>query len=182
MDTQHTGPGDADRCPSQNESDYSLTKPLVARTSSWWRLCSVLAVLFSLQGAGAYFAGLPGLVAATMMYFVLKVLLQRRAKSFQKAGLRLMAEERYREAAAMFEAGYQYFSDRRWADRYRAISMLDYSGMDWREIMLANMATNMALAGDRERAIQLYQQCLELYPDSRLAKPALRFLMAGTDG
>ena len=97
-----------------------------------------------------------------MIYFILKVFLQRRAMSFQKAGLKLMTEERYREAAAMFEAGYQYFSERRWADRYRAISMLDYNGMDWREIMLANMATNLALAGDRERAIGLYQQCLVL--------------------
>lgn len=159
-----------------------MTKPLVARTSSWWRLCIVLAVLFSLQGAGAYFAGLPGLIAATVIYFILKVLLQRRAKSFQKGGLKLMTEERYREAAALFEAGYQYFSEHRWTDRYRAISMLDYTGMDWREIMLANMATNLALAGDRERAIELYQQCLELYPDSRLAKPALRFLTARVDG
>ena len=159
-----------------------MTKPLVARTSSWWRLCVVLAVLFSLQGAGVYFAGLPGLFAATVIYFILQMLLQRRAKSFQTAGLKLMAEERHREAAAMFEAGYRYFSERRWTDRYRAISMLDHTGMDWREIMLANMATNLAMAGDRERAIELYKHCLELYPESRLAKPALRFLTAGADG
>ena len=159
-----------------------MTKPLVARTSSWWRLCIVLTVLFSLQGAGAYFAGLPGSIAATVIYFILKTLLQRRAKSFQGAGLKLMAEERYLEAAAMFEAGYRYFSERRWMDRYRAISMLDHTGMDWREMMLANMATNLAMAGDRERAIELYKKCLELYPESRLAKPALRFLTAGAEG
>lgn len=93
-----------------------------------------------------------------------------------------MGEERYREAAAKFESGYNIFSERRWTDRYRAISMLDYTGMDWREIMLANMATNLALAGDRERAIELYQKCLELYPASRLAKPALRFLTTGAGG
>lgn len=159
---------------------YSLTKPLVVRPTSWWRLCVVLTVLFSLQGTGAYFAGVPGLIAGTLIYFVLKFLLQRRRKSFSRAGLKLMAQERHREAAAMFESGYQYFSVRRWKDRCRAISMLDYTGMDWREIMLANMALNLAMDGDRERAIEVYQHCLELYPESRLAKPALRFLTAGT--
>ena len=159
-----------------------MTKPLVARTSSWWRLCVVLAVLFTLQGAGAYFAGLPGLFAATVFYFVLKILLQRRAKSFQKQGMKLMAEERYQEAAEAFEACYDYFSERRWKDRYRAISMLDHSGMEWREIMLANTATNLALAGQKTRAIELYKHCLTLYPESRLAKPALRLLTVEADG
>lgn len=157
---------------------FPLSKPLVARTSSWWRLCVVLAVLFSLQGLGAYFAGLPGLIAATGFYFVLRKFLQRRGKSFQKAGLKLLAEERYSEAADMFQAGYEYFSERRWMDRYRAISMLDHSGMDWREIMLGNTAMSLAMAGERKRAIELYQRCLELYPESRLAKPALRLLTA----
>lgn len=137
--------------------------------------------MFALQGAGAYFAGLPGLLAATAFYFILKILLQWRAKSFQKEGLKLMAEERYREAADTFEAGYEYFSERRWKDRYRAISMLDHTGMEWREIMLANTATNLAMAGERTRAIVLYQHCLELYPESRLAKPALRLLTAEAD-
>ncbi|WP_302120588.1 hypothetical protein [Allorhodopirellula heiligendammensis] len=54
--------------------------------------------------------------------------------------------------------------------------MLDYSGMDWREMMLANCATNLALSGDKTRARELYRHCLTLYPDSRLAKPALLFL------
>lgn len=67
-------------------------------------------------------------------------------------------------------------------DRYRAISMLDYTGMDWREIMFANMVVNLVLAEDRERAIELYQKCLDLYPDNPLAKPALRFLTAEADG
>ena len=138
-------------------------------------------MVFSLQLTGVALGGLPGMLAATVMYFILRILLQRRAKSFQTAGLKLMAEERFDEAAAMFEAGYEYFSERRWTDRYRAISMLNPSGMDWRESMLANAALNLAMAGEKTRAIELYNHCLELYPNSRIAKPALRMLTAGDD-
>ena len=80
-----------------------------------------------MQAAGAYLGGLPGLFAGTVGYSVLKYLLQRRPKSFQKAGLKLMADENYQEAADEFEAGYQYFEQRRWLDRFRAISMLDHT-------------------------------------------------------
>lgn len=141
----------------------------------------MLIILFLLQGAGAYLAQLPGLIAGTVCYFVLRFLLQRRAKAFQKRGLRLMAQERYREAAAEFEAGYRFFEEHRTLDRYRAVTMLDQSEMDWREIMLANTASSLAMSGERDRAIELYQHCLTLYPDSRLAKPSLRFLTAGTE-
>jgi len=157
-----------------------VTKPLVVRTSSYWRLAVVLMVLFALQGAGWSLWSLPGLIIGTVVFFVLRVLLQRHAKSFQKRGLQLMAEERYAEAAVAFEAGFQFFEEHRSLDRHRAITMLDHSEMDWREIMLANTASNHAMAGNKARAIELYEHCLQLYPESRLAKPALRFLTAGT--
>jgi hypothetical protein len=82
----------------------------------------------------------------------------------------------------VFEEGYRFFAEHQWYDRNRAFTMLDYSGMDYREMMLANWATNVALAGNKEKARELYRQCLALYPESRLAKPALRFLEPESSG
>ncbi|PHQ32220.1 hypothetical protein CEE69_26710 [Rhodopirellula bahusiensis] len=135
----------------------------------------VLSFLVFLQGLGAYLAGLPGFVAGLLVYLILRFA-PRRNRRIQRAALKLMAEERYADAAKVFEKGYRFFDEHRWYDRNRAFTMLDYSGMDYREMMLANWATNLALAGDKQKARELYRQCLELYPESRLAKPALRFL------
>ncbi|TWU09899.1 tetratricopeptide repeat protein [Allorhodopirellula heiligendammensis] len=152
-----------------------MPKPLVARTTSWWHLTIVLMILISFQGLGAYFFGLPGVVLGLTVYLLLRFS-PRRGKRFQSAGLKLMGEERYGEAAEEFEKGYHFFDENRFYDRYRLLTMFDYSGLDWREMMLANCATNLALSGDKARARDLYRHCLTLYPESRLAKPALLFL------
>lgn len=158
-----------------------MPKPLVARSSSWWRAIIVISFLLSLQGFGAYLAGLPGLFVGTVVYVLLRFA-PRRNRRIQQSGLRLIGEERYAAAAEVFEEGYRFFDKHRWYDRNRAFTMLDYSQMDWREMMLANYATSLALAGDKKRARELYRHCLELYPESRLAKPALRMLEPDAEG
>ncbi|TWT72644.1 hypothetical protein Pan14r_49640 [Crateriforma conspicua] len=141
----------------------------------------VLAILFTMQIGGALVAGLPGLLVGTALYFAARFA-PRRVKKLQKNGLQLMGEEKYSEAAEAFATAFQFFDDNRWYDRNRHFTLLDYSGLDWREMMLANCAACHALAGNKNLAKQLYRECLTLYPESRLAKPALLFLEPDNNG
>ncbi len=75
----------------------------------------------------------------------------------------------------MFEASLELFKRFPWVDKYRYFFG---SGSAWsyREMGLNNVAFAHSQIGERERAIQLYHDLLEEFPDSGLAKAALKMM------
>ena len=75
-----------------------------------------------------------------------------------------------------FERSYQFFTRHAWVDRWRYVALLTASRMSYREIALLNTAFCYSQIGDGKRSRDTYDQTLREFPDSQMAKTALRMM------
>ncbi|PJF24579.1 MAG: hypothetical protein CUN53_17125, partial [Phototrophicales bacterium] len=85
---------------------------------------------------------------------------------------------RYAEAIAAFERSADFFTRRRWLDRFRALTMLMPSHYSYHEMALANIAFCHAQLRDAARAKAAYERVLRDYPNNELVRAALKLIEA----
>ena len=90
--------------------------------------------------------------------------------------MQLVKKHEYAGAIQFFEASYRFFTDNSWIDKYRYITLLSSSAMDYREMALCNIAFCYSQIGEGPKARAYYQQVLKTYPDNGLAQTALRMM------
>jgi tetratricopeptide (TPR) repeat protein len=93
-----------------------------------------------------------------------------------REGIRLFNQRKYKEAIARFEESYRFFSAHSWIDRYRSLTLMTPAAMGFREMALINLAACYFLLGNTAKAKAYYEQALSEFPDSQMAKTALRQL------
>ena len=93
-----------------------------------------------------------------------------------RRGIRLFRAKRFREAAPHFEASYAMLSRRPWLDRFRWLLLGSASSMSYREMALCNAAFCYGQFGDGSRAMALYEQVQQEFPDSGVAAASLNML------
>jgi tetratricopeptide (TPR) repeat protein len=93
-----------------------------------------------------------------------------------REGIRLFNQRKYKEAISKFEESYRFFSTHEWIDRYRSLTLMTPAAMGFREMALINLAACYFLLGNTAKAKTYYQQALVEFPDSQMAKTALRQL------
>ncbi len=93
-----------------------------------------------------------------------------------RTGMRLFRAGKYKEAIKEFEKSFEFFSKYSWVDKFRFITMLSSSRMSYKEMALVNTAFSYSQIGKGKLAKDYYMKTLELFPDSQMAKSALKMI------
>lgn len=117
------------------------------------------------------------LIGYLLTHFLLRYLVPRN----HRKGISLFKSGRYSQAIGEFEKSYAYFTRHAWIDKYRMIVLFSSSKISYREMALLNMAFCYTQLGDGGRAKEYYEEALEKFPDSEIAKSALKMLDSAAD-
>ncbi len=112
-----------------------------------------------------------GAIAFLTLSFSLRLLPQDHRK-----GIKLVHQQQFQEAIPHFLRSYEFFAQRQWLDKYRAFLLLSASAISFQEMALVNTAFCFSQIGDGASARKYYEQCLALFPDSRIATAALKMM------
>lgn len=135
-------------------------------------LMGMFMASFYLAGSKEYF--LYG--AAT--YLVVSLVLKNALAKQHRLGIRLVKQNRFIDAIPCFSKSYSFFTRNEWVDKYRFLTMLSSSQMNYREMALCNIGFCYGQVGNRQQAIEYYEKALLEYPESGLAKASLAMLKA----
>lgn len=118
---------------------------------------------------------------AMLFYLGASFLLRSMVPRNHRKGIRLFKSGDYTQAVSEFEKSYDFFMRHPWVDKYRFIVLLSSSRISYREMALVNVAFCYAQMGNGKKAIACYERALQQFPDSELAKSALKMLYSIQD-
>ena len=113
-----------------------------------------------------------GIITTLSLYFVLRYTIS----SSHRRGIRKMKKGDYQDAITDFETSYSFFKKYDWLDRFRCIFLLSPSAITYKEMALVNIAFAHSQSGNGESSVKYYEQALEEFPNSILAKTALNMI------
>ena len=96
------------------------------------------------------------------------------AKS-HRSGIDLVKQEKYADAIPFFADSYEQFKKNSWVDKYRHF-LGSSSKLSYKEMDLNNIAFCYGQIGEKEKSIEYYRRTLTEYPDSGIAKAALKMI------
>ena len=106
-------------------------------------------------------------ISMSLRYFVPKS---------HREGLKLTKENKFENAIPKFENSYKFFTENNWIDKYRFITLLSSSKMNYKEMALCNIAFCYGQIGNGQKAIEYYKKTLAEFPENGLAKAGLKML------
>jgi tetratricopeptide (TPR) repeat protein len=146
------------------------------RQISWPAVLPQLVALGAVIGI-AYLLGVPdAMLWGAVAYLAYSIGSRQFIARAQRAGVRLVKQERFGEAIPNFQESFEFFERHPWIDRFRSIVLMTPSAISYREMALASIGFCYGQLGDGERSRAYYQKCLERFPGSGLARTALRML------
>jgi len=127
----------------------------------------------------AYWLGLKNpILFGAAAYLTISVTLRRLIPRHHRRGIRLLKENKFDKARAEFEKSYEFFTRNAWVDDSRYLVLLSSTKICYREMALLNIAYCYGQAGDGKRSKDSYEQTLEEFPESEIAKASLRMFAA----
>jgi tetratricopeptide (TPR) repeat protein len=111
-----------------------------------------------------------GLVTYLIIFIVIRNIIPLNHRN----GIRLYKTREYQKAILEFEKSYSFFEKHSWIDRYRYIVLLSSSRISYLEMALINMAFCYSQIGNGLKSKELYEKTLNMFPDSQIAKTALK--------
>ena len=148
----------------------------VVRQVAWISVLPQMVVL-GIIGVICFLCGFTNPVfPAVATYWLLSYGLKYFVAKDQRIGMELVKKYDYASAIPFFENSYRFFTDNAWVDKYRYITLLTSSAMDYREMALCNIAFCYSQIGDGKKASAYYRQVLETYPENGLAQTSLRMM------
>lgn len=151
--------------------------PIIRQTSISVALPSLVVVAVVVL-VGTYFGGLNGLVISSACYLAYSWTSRLVIAREHHAGMKLVRRGAFQEALPHFESSFEFFSRRKWLDEWRGLVLLSSSKAGYREMALLNIAYCYGQIGQGDRAIETYQHCLDLFPNSKMALYSLRMLQS----
>ena len=112
-----------------------------------------------------------GAIGQIIIWFGLRSIVAK----FHKQGMNLVKQEKFSDAIPFFLDSLEMFAKYSWVDKYRYF-LISSSKMSYREMDLNNIAFCYSQIGEKEKAIQFYKQTLQEFPDSGVAKAAMKFI------
>jgi len=120
-----------------------------------------------------------GVVVGAGLYVALSLLLRCVIARHHRTAIRYSKRKQYEQAISEFQKSAVFFRDHEWIDRFRAVTMLSAAEMRYREMALLSLGFCYAQVGDGPNSRRSYEQCLVEFPDSEMAKSAIRLMDAG---
>lgn len=112
-----------------------------------------------------------------MVYLALSFTLERCIPRHHRRGMLLCKQGSYIKAIEAFQKSYDFFCRHAWIDKYRYLTLLSASKASYTEMALVNIAFCYVKLKDVTLAIEYYQRTLVLFPDSEMAKGALKIIL-----
>ncbi len=156
-------------------------KPIV-RQVAWLALLPQL--LFMGLLVFLYWSALKSLYAVffgLITYLFLSVLLQFTVSKRHRRGIMYYKASKYTEAISEYKRSYDFFSKHPWVDKLRFITLLSASRISYTEMALLNIAYCYAMLEDVAAMKLYYQKAIEEFPNSEMAKQALKMIQAVED-
>lgn len=113
-----------------------------------------------------------------MTYLLISFSLRNLIPKDHRSGIKKNNSEKFEEAISDFEKSYAFFKKYEWIDKYRFITLLSSSKMSYREMALANIGFCYSQIGDGTKSKEYYERTLKEFPESGLAKSALKMMSA----
>ena len=110
------------------------------------------------------------------VFIVIVISLRMIIPRAHRQGIAMCKRKKYEEAIPFFEQSYRFFTSNKWVDDYRFVTIFSSSRISYREIALLNIAFCHAQAGNREESKEYYQEALTEFPESEVAKAALKLV------
>ncbi len=96
--------------------------------------------------------------------------------------MRLTKRGRFAEAIPHYERSLAFFERHAWIDRWRALTMLSSGQLSYREMALVNIAFCYSQLDEGALAESYYRRALAAFPDSVIARTAVRMVEAIQSG
>lgn len=93
-----------------------------------------------------------------------------------KNGMKNVKLGKFGEAIPYFEKSYGFFKQNSWIDKYRFLTLLSSSRISYKEMALNNIAFSYGQSGNGEKTKEYYERALREFPESEIAKSALRLI------
>ncbi|MDH3228882.1 MAG: hypothetical protein OEN55_03715 [Alphaproteobacteria bacterium] len=136
---------------------------------------AVLVLAADLLGAGN------PLLAAAVAYLALFFPLRWLVASHHRKGIALIKKQDFEPAIDEFQKSYRFFQNHPWVDTYRYVTLLSSSRMSYREMALVNIAFCHSQIGNGRESKEYYEKALAEFPESEIAKSALRMIAAAQE-
>ncbi len=118
------------------------------------------------------------LIIALYMFIILAL---RSIPRNHRKGMKFFKAGQYAQAISEFQKSYDFFTRHAWIDKYRYIVLLSSSRISYTEMALLNTAFCYTQIGEGALAIEYYEKTLAQFPDSEMAKSALRMMQSLTN-
>jgi tetratricopeptide (TPR) repeat protein len=149
--------------------------PLASQTNRWSLIPQV--VVMGLLIGVFHLLGTPNkFMCGLLSYLALSNGLRMIIPKAHRHGIALVKENRFAEALPHFINSHQFFTRHKWVDDYRFLTLLSSSNLSYREMALCNAAFCYAQVGNRQKALEFYEQALREYPNSSLAQAGINML------
>ena len=149
----------------------------VVRSISWTATLPQLAALSLAVTMGWLLTrSAQGVFFGSMAYLIYSYASRQIFARDHRKGVRLSRTGRFGEAIPFHQRSYDFFSHHAWIDRFRAITMMSPSAMSYREMALLNIAFAHSQIGDGKTAKAYYERAIQEFPQSGMARAALRFI------
>jgi hypothetical protein len=141
----------------------------------WLYVLPQLIAVAATVGVCIAFLGYPmGVFVGASMYLAYSFGSRAILARHHKSGVRRLMKRQWAEAYLCFVRSQAFFEHFPWLDRYRQLFLMSPSGASYHEMALINQAACLVHLNRGSEARQLYEQVLELYPDSPIAEAALK--------
>lgn len=150
-------------------------KPIV-RQVAWLSLIPQMLVLFGIIFLFRQLGIVEPIVTGAAAYLIILLVLRKRVALDHRKGINLFKKSAYAEAIPHFEKSYAFFNKHSWIDRWRYIVLLSSSKISYREMALLNIAFCHGQTGNGPESKKVYEQTLQEFPDSEMAKAALNMI------
>jgi tetratricopeptide (TPR) repeat protein len=157
------------------------SNPPIIKQVAWASLIPQIAFIlilisiynqFGIEDAGLYGA---------LTYLFLSIGLRYFIPENHRKGIQLTKINQFEKAISEYEKSYEFFTKNDWIDKYRFITLLSSSKMNYREMALCNIAFCYSQIGNGTKAIEFYKKTLEEFPENGLAQSALKMLNSTID-
>lgn len=152
-----------------------MTKTRIQRPIDWRHASLNLVVLIMVCALGYYFDKSNGILLATALFLITAFSLRSWLGYHHRKGVYHCRQGDWNAAIAEFSQSLMFFEKNRWLDRFRGLTMLS-SGHSYIEMALISLGYCHIQLDCPEKAFQYYQNCLQKFPDSQMARNGLLHL------
>ena len=148
----------------------------VLQQISWPSLVPQIVIGVLLFQAAEHMGADNPVMAAAIVYVAALFSLRWLVAFHHRMGMRNYKKGNFEKAMGYFEKSHDFFRRHPWIDKYRYITLLSSTRISYREMALLNIAFCHGQIGNGRESKEFYESALAEFPDSEIAKAALRMI------